>query len=210
MKLTSSWQKSATATVLASLATVALAAPSFAEIATPQSLTTASENMSLRNSGEFQLAQAAEEEAPRAVPAAALANCRRVSTNSGIGLNVRSSPNGPIVGSVANGTLVTIENRGTNGWVPISAPIRGYVSGAFLKLCSDSPPPDETPTDNCRRVSAVGGLRVRETASINGPVVGLVADGQQVTIVNRGANGWVPISAPVKGFVSAQFLKLCP
>jgi uncharacterized protein YgiM (DUF1202 family) len=60
--------------------------------------------------------------------------CRRVATN-GTPLNVRSTPGGEIIGKLRNRTRVTIVNRGANGWVPISAPIEGYVSSRYLTYC---------------------------------------------------------------------------
>ncbi|MBE9127799.1 MULTISPECIES: SH3 domain-containing protein [unclassified Coleofasciculus] len=164
---------------------------------TQNSQPSVSEQTLSQNSDELQRAQASD-------------NCRRVSTN-GINLNVRATPNGRVVGSLADNTLVTIENRGTGGWVPIASPQKGYVYGAFLALCEQPVPPTKTPTptDNCRQVSALGGLRVRQRASLTSPIIGLLADGQRVTIVNRGTNGWVPISSPQEGYVSGDYLKLC-
>lgn len=43
----------------------------------------------------------------------------RVSTN-GSPLNVRSSPGGSIVGSIANGSLVSLTGRNINGWLQLS------------------------------------------------------------------------------------------
>jgi uncharacterized protein YgiM (DUF1202 family) len=63
--------------------------------------------------------------------------------------------------------------------------------------------------DTCRQVVATDGLNVRQSASASSPIVGSVANMQRVTIVNRGAKGWVPISAPVKGYVSVNYLKSC-
>ncbi|MBW4575787.1 MAG: SH3 domain-containing protein [Aphanothece sp. CMT-3BRIN-NPC111] len=151
-----------------------------------------------QNESEYQLAQAS-------------ANCRRVGTN-GTALNVRSSAGGTVIGSLPDTTLVTIRNTGTNGWVPISSPRQGYVSGAYLKSCTQPVPPSQTPTpgDNCRIVSGTTGLRVRQTASLNAPILGGLTNQQRVTIVNRGTNGWVPISSPVNGYVSGAYLKYCP
>ena len=153
---------------------------------------------SLQNESEYKLAQAS-------------ANCRRIGTN-GTRLNVRSSAGGTIIGSLPDTTLVTIRNTGTNGWVPISSPRQGYVSGAYLKSCTQPVPPSQTstPGDNCRIVSGTTGLRVRQSASLNAPILGGLADQQRVTIVNRGTNGWVPISSPVNGYVSGTYLKYCP
>ncbi|MEW5859929.1 MAG: SH3 domain-containing protein [Cyanobacteriota bacterium] len=152
---------------------------------------------SFKNKAEYELAQASN-------------NCRRVDTRSS-NLNVRSSPRGPIIGSLTDRTLVTIENTGSNGWVPISSPQQGYVFGSYLNLCEEPVPPSETatPLDNCRQVRVAGSIRVREEASISSPIIGTLANRQRVTIVNRGENGWVPISAPVSGYISGADLKYC-
>jgi len=136
------------------------------------------------------------------------ANCRRVVT-LGRNLNVRSSPGGTIISSLPNKTLVTIESRSVNGWVRISSPVSGYISARYVKLCAEPTPPSSTvtPSNNYRRVIATAGLRVRQEPSINSPILGYLANGQRITIVNRGANGWVPISSPIQGYVSAAYLK---
>lgn len=140
----------------------------------------------------------------------AQANCRRVNTNAS-DLNVRSSPNGPITGSVAKGTLVTVDNVGNDGWVLISSPQRGYVFGQYLAACDQPVPPNQTSTtgDNCRQISSAQAVSVRQSPSTNSPILGNLANLQRVTIVNRGASGWVPISAPVTGFIPANTLIYC-
>lgn len=66
--------------------------------------------------------------------ASALTNCRRVNTKGGR-LFVRSSPNGRIVGALRDGDYVRIINRGANGWVPVAAPVNGYVYARYLTYC---------------------------------------------------------------------------
>jgi len=66
--------------------------------------------------------------------ASAGTTCRRVSTNGGR-LNVRSVPGGRIVGKIYSGTRVWITGYRSNGWVRITGPVRGYVSGSYLRSC---------------------------------------------------------------------------
>lgn len=66
--------------------------------------------------------------------ASALTSCRRVRTNGGR-LNVRSVPGGRLVGKLHNGTRVRITGYRSNGWVRVTGPIRGYVSGVYLRSC---------------------------------------------------------------------------
>lgn len=64
-------------------------------------------------------------------------------------------------------------------------------------------------SDDCRAVAAKGGLRVRQNPSTNAPVLDRLVDGRTVTIENLGADGWVPISYPVNGYVAADYLTDC-
>ena len=106
---------------LAAIAFLSLSVPSLALISSANATTTA---RSLDQN-------AAEEEL---VTVRNNSMCRRVVTN-GTPLNVRSRPGGRIIGKLRNGTRVTIVNRGANGWVRISAPMRGYVSSRYLTYC---------------------------------------------------------------------------
>jgi uncharacterized protein YgiM (DUF1202 family) len=63
--------------------------------------------------------------------------------------------------------------------------------------------------DTCRQVTARTSLNVRQQPTVNSPVVGNINSGRNVTIQNQGANGWVSISAPVEGYVAANFLAPC-
>jgi uncharacterized protein YgiM (DUF1202 family) len=154
-------------------------------------------------------------------------NCRQVAASDGLQVRQQPSVNSTVIGFVENGKQVAIKNSGASGWVPIYAPLNGFVSAAYLKYCASTstptpapsptptptPAPTSTPTSSsssCRRVLASGGLQVRQQPSIGSTVVGVVADGQNVTIKNSGASGWVPISAPLQGYVSAAYLRYCP
>ncbi|MBD2565055.1 MULTISPECIES: SH3 domain-containing protein [Nostoc] len=153
---------------------------------------------SLQHSNKYQLVQAPD-------------NCRRVETN-GDNLNIRSSPDGEIIGTLRNYSLVIIENSNSSGtWIPISSPQSGYVSATYLKPCGQPIPPSQTTsqTDNCRKIFVGGVLRVRQAPSINSPILGVLQSGQQVTIKNRGKDGWVPISSPVSGYIPSIVLSSC-
>ncbi len=62
----------------------------------------------------------------------------------------------------------------------------------------------------CRVVISSKGLIVRSSPGVNSNnVIKTLPYHQQVTIVNRGKSGWVPISSPVNGYVAARYLRRC-
>lgn len=198
----SSWQKFVAVTAFLSLSVPAFSAPSTAYTTTAESegvQRSTSELTLSQQKGEYQLAQTSSD-------------CRRVSISGG-SLNVRSSPGGGVVGTLRNQTLVTIENTGSDGWVPISSPVQGYVSANYLESCEEpvSPSETETLTDNCRQVVLEdGALRVRQEPASTSSILGLLQNEQRVTITERpDENGWVPISSPVDGYIPASYLKYC-
>jgi len=101
---------------------------------------------------------------------------------------------------------VTIQNLGENGWVPITAPIQGYVYGGFLGACEVASPP---PPTNSSQVAAVRGINVHQAPSTDGESVRVVANGRRVTIESLGTDGWVPITVPLRGYVQAENLAYC-
>ncbi|MBD2465497.1 SH3 domain-containing protein [Oscillatoria sp. FACHB-1407] len=132
-------------------------------------------------------------------------NCRQVTASSGLYVRQEPTVYSQALGVIGSGRYVTIKNPGTNGWAPISAPLEGYVYTGFLGTCQETTPPPS----NCRRVQADEELLVRQEPSVNGTVVGTVTDGRRVTIANLGVNGWVPITVPLVGYVSSDYLAYC-
>lgn len=194
MKQANGWQISTVVTTVLSLTFSAFYLPAIAASTTPQG------NRS-SNSGQASL----QGERSYKVAQAAIDNCRRVEAQGGLVVRQQPSPQGAVVGVVPNGRNVTIQNRGANGWVPITAPLSGYVSAVFLKSCQQNP----LPPANCRQVSVRTGLNVRREPSVNSVIVGNLVNNQRVTIANSGANGWVPITAPIRGYVDASYLRGC-
>lgn len=151
-------------------------------------------NSLLAQKSTYQLAQAPQ------------SSCRKVIAPRGLYVRQEPTSNSKALGIVASERNVTIKNRGASGWVPISAPLEGYVYGGFLGYCQeDAPPPS-----SCRQVQTSSrALNVRREPTANGTIVGAVANGRRVTIENRGANGWVPITVPLVGYVSSDYLIYC-
>lgn len=72
-------------------------------------------------------------------------------------------------------------------------------------------PQDQT-EGYCLEVTAMGsGLYVRSQPTVYSEAVAVLQDGQQVTSLNIPpiGNGWLPVVAPVKGYVFADFLQSC-
>ncbi|KYC43686.1 hypothetical protein WA1_00515 [Scytonema hofmannii PCC 7110] len=148
-----------------------------------------------KKQGEYQLAQYS-------------GSCRQVAARSGLYVWQKPTTISSVVALLDYGQEVTIQNRGKNGWVPISAPVKGYVFNTdFLISCQAATPPNQ---NFCRKVVADAGLVVRRKPSINAARVGVVADGQNVLVAERGRNGWVPISVPLLGYVQSKYLGYCP
>jgi uncharacterized protein YgiM (DUF1202 family) len=176
------WQKYTTLTNSILLTATVLVAPSFA-----------ADTNQTQIQREYLLAQASD-------------NCRQVIARNG--LNVRRQPtaNSEAVGIIESARNVTIQNLGENGWVPITAPIQGYVYGGFLGSCEAATAP---PPTNCRQVAAVRGINVYQAPSTDGESLGVVANGRRVTIESLGTDGWVPVTVPLRGYVQAENLAYC-
>lgn len=61
---------------------------------------------------------------------------------------------------------------------------------------------------NCREVNVNTALNIRREPW--GQVVGVLEDGDTVTIVGEPENDWVRINAPMEGYVATSFLTYCP
>ncbi|MEW6499620.1 MAG: hypothetical protein AB1589_45230, partial [Cyanobacteriota bacterium] len=164
MKQMSNVQKSVTIpTLLLSALTAFVAHPIAASTATTQEIQTP-KITSFQNEGVYQLAQISD-------------NCREVAARSGLYVREEPTVYSRALGIITHGRNVTIvDNPGRNivsgnpgaEWMPISAPLQGYVYAGFLSSCQDSPPPQ-----NCREVSKAGGLYVQQEPSINSAVIGV-------------------------------------
>jgi uncharacterized protein YgiM (DUF1202 family) len=149
------------------------------------------------NQGEYLLAQYSS-------------NCRRVMARNGLFVLQKPTVESQVVGLLDYGTNVTIRDRGKNGWVPISSPVKGYILHTnFLASCQAGQVGTPPELNFCRKVTTDGGLVVRTAPSNNSARVGVVPNGQNVVIA-RGKNGWVPISSPLMGYAQSRYLAYCP
>jgi len=64
-----------------------------------------------------------------------LDSCRLVSAEASIPVWLGPAESGLISGYIADGQTVTIENLGSDGWVPISEPASGFIEAENLTYC---------------------------------------------------------------------------
>ncbi|WP_413165106.1 hypothetical protein ACL6C3_02680 [Capilliphycus salinus ALCB114379] len=129
--------------------------------------------------------------------------CRKVNASL---VTLRDRPQGKIISTLEEDERVYIQDEGENGWVQVQYPVEGYVTSANLAYCDTIGP--TLSTSNCREVDVNNRLNVR--AQPGGEIIGSLEDGQDISIRNRGENGWVPVFAPIEGYVAANFLAYCP
>jgi uncharacterized protein YgiM (DUF1202 family) len=135
-------------------------------------------------------------------------------------LNVRSSPGGEIVGSVANGSTVVLTGKSSDEWVEIEA--GGWVAQYHLiEADADvAAVPDAAPTNsettNSETAAPVAGPRSREAevvaengvnirSSPDGDVIASVPQGATVILTGQAERGWVEIEGG--GWVAEAYLQ---
>lgn len=139
-------------------------------------------------------------------------NCRKVNRN----IPVRTKPMGPIIGALSKNQQVLLANEGNSGWVPIEAPISGYIPSQYLGQCT-TPMADSFSPNAPEAVTTVAGTNCRLVLSPDtpvrsvpkGPMVGEFRKNQRVYIANEGVDGWVPVESPASGYVASPNLGQC-
>jgi hypothetical protein len=141
--------------------------------------------------------------------------CRQVFPGIG-GLNVRESPalSADVVTVLPAGSNVTLDNLGEGGWVPISAPVEGYVSSRYLRNCAPTAQAvpavgGPTPEATCQAVIVSSGLNVRAQPTLFSNRLPALPTGTEVAVSGPVVNNWVPIEEPVVGYVAERFLGPC-
>jgi uncharacterized protein YgiM (DUF1202 family) len=146
----------------------------------------------LAQASKFQLSQASD-------------RCRQVTAERGLYVREKPTVYSTAIGIVAYGRNVEIAGGVTNGWVPISAPLNGYVYADWIGSCQAASPPPSS----CRRVISERGIPARQEPSSDSKIVGYISSGRRVILTGRGTNGWVPISVPFRGYVPSGQLVYC-
>lgn len=132
-------------------------------------------------------------------------NCHQVLAKSGLYVREKPTVYSNAIGIIAYGRNVEVAGVTTNNWVPIYAPLKGYVYADWIGNCQAASPPPS----NCRRVISKKGISARQEPSSNGKIVGYISSGRRVILTGQGASGWVPISVPLRGYVPSEQLAYC-
>ena len=124
-------------------------------------------------------------------------------------LNVREEPSedGKLVGKMSKNSGCEVYEI-KDGWAHIkSGKVTGYVKAEFLLTGKEARDrADEVATDMA--VCNSGGLRVREEASTESPVITLVAEGEELEVVEQ-LDGWVKIMLDdEEAYVSADYVDI--
>ncbi|WNB90747.1 SH3 domain-containing protein [Bacillus sp. NEB1478] len=134
-------------------------------------------------------------------------------------LNVRKGPsiNYSTIGSLRNGTIVTVQKE-QGKWSNItSGALNGWVSNAYLLDQSATAPVKPAPSGNNSNPSTQGkwakvtatSLNFRSSGSANAPIIGSLKNGTAVQILNE-ANGWSSVQTAdgKRGWVSNVYLSV--
>ena len=124
-------------------------------------------------------------------------------------LNVREEPSedGKLVGKMSKNSGCEVMDI-SDGWAYIkSGKVTGYVKAEFLLTGKEARArADEVATDMA--VCNSGGLRVREEPSTESPVITLVAEGEELEVVEQ-LDGWVKIMLDdEEAYVSAEYVNI--
>ncbi len=144
-------------------------------------------------------------------------------------VNVRSGPGTSysIVGSVKNGDTITATGSSSNRWIPVKLinGKSGYIADWLVTYTEDDSnngnddtgnenetPGSNLPDDNAQQlVSKITGsiVNVRSAASTNSSILGVVRNGEEVTVKNQ-LNGWYEIDWVGKSGYIANYLASNP
>lgn len=134
------------------------------------------------------------------VLSASAATAGKVETNGGR-LNIRSAPAGTVIGSINNGSYLTLKDK-KDGWylAEYTKGKEAWVSESYIKNYTTS-------KEYAVRLSG-GSLNVRSGASTSHSITGGLYNGERV-IVLKSSNGWSEIiyHGNKKGYVSSAYLK---
>lgn len=123
-------------------------------------------------------------------------------------VNIRSeaSEEGEVLGKLYNNSAATVEGE-ENGWYKItSGTVSGYVKSEYVVVGDE-----ELAKSVSRRVATVNTttLFVRKEPSTEAPKLGMVANMDDLTVVDESTEGWLKVTIEEgEGYVSADYVTL--
>ena len=124
-------------------------------------------------------------------------------------VNVRSEPSedGEILGKLYNESAGTVEEE-TDGWYKItSGNVTGYVKSEYVVIGEEAETLAEEVGSRVATVTTET-LRVRSEASTDATILGLIGEGEELTVTAE-EDGWVQVSIEEgDGWVSTEFVDL--
>ena len=125
-------------------------------------------------------------------------------------INVRSEAdeNSEVVAKLYNDGSATVEETEDNGWYKIkSGKVTGYVKADYMVTGEEARNLADKEATNMA-VCNSGGLRVREEGSLDAPVITLVAEGEELEVVDI-QDDWVKIMLDDEAaYVSADYVDI--
>ncbi|MCI1944863.1 SH3 domain-containing protein [Clostridium luticellarii] len=127
--------------------------------------------------------------------------------NSSSSLNLRSAPQGSIIGSLSNGTQVTIL-EGSGGWYKVTANGRtGYVYSSYISASQS--------TSSASSVSSTGTVILNDKSSVlnlrnspwTGRVLATLPYGSKVTILSTDGRWYKVQAGSTVGYVHSDYIK---
>lgn len=126
-------------------------------------------------------------------------------------VNVRKEPSeeAEILGKLYNESVGDFVSEAEGGWVEIiSGTVRGYVKAEYVVTGDDAV---ERAKEVGKRIATVNTttLYVREQATTDSPVVGMVPIEDDLSVLEEADEGWVKVSVEEgEGYVSSEFVTL--
>ncbi|MBD2328335.1 hypothetical protein [Alkalinema sp. FACHB-956] len=147
--------------------------------------------------------------APSAQAQGISGQCRAIKQQTAV-FKDRSSTSAALVILKADAKVTLAEDAAQDGLIAVSAPTKGFVQTANLKMCPGKPPVKPV-EGSCRVVTQKLGLIVRKEP-MSADVVGGVAMNEKITLASpaemkEASDGrtWVKIVKPLEGWVSEGF-----
>ena len=130
---------------------------------------------------------------------------------AGGALNIRSSPNGPILFTLPNTSQVLVTGSRREGFIPIRSNFNnGWASEQFLCLCNEinvAPPPPPPPSTGIV-VTSGSNLNLRISPSTTASILASIPNGSTVTIIGGPTNGFYQVTHSGRtGWASSQFIR---